>query len=139
MSQKSFADLGVSQPVAAALARRGITTPFAIQGLVVEDVLEGHDVLAKSPTGSGKTLAFGIPLVETIERGDATPAALVLAPTRELARQIQEELTDIAAARGLRVAVAYGGGGPPKQARDARPPPPPLAPPPRPPGLLPRP
>src|SRR3954468_9979625 len=120
MSQKSFADLGVSPPVARALERRGITTPFAIQALVVEDVLEGHDVLAKSPTGSGKTLAFGIPLVEAIEPGDATPAALVLAPTRELARQIQDELGEIAAARGLRVAVAYGGVGLDKQAKDAR-------------------
>src|SRR3954468_24611063 len=119
MSQKSFADLGVSQRVAAALARRGITTPFAIQGLVVEDVLDGHDVLAKSPTGSGKTLAFGIPLVEILEPGDPTPSALVLAPTRELAKQIQEELHDIATARGLRVAVAYGGVGLEKQAKEA--------------------
>src|SRR3954452_10356048 len=120
MSQQSFADLGVSQPVVAALARRGITTPFAIQGLVVGDVLEGHDVLAKSPTGSGKTLAFGIPLVEMIDPGDPTPSALVLAPTRELARQIQDELTTIAAARGLRVAVAYGGVGLEQQAKQAR-------------------
>src|SRR3712207_1561196 len=120
MSQKSFADLGVSQPVARALERRGITTPFAIQGLVIEDVLDGHDVLAKSPTGSGKTLAFGIPLVEAIERDDPTPSALVLAPTRELARQITDELDAIAAARGLRVAVAYGGVGLEQQAKAAR-------------------
>ena len=120
MPQQSFADLGVSAPVVSALARRGITSPFAIQSLVIEDVLEGHDVLAKSPTGSGKTLAFGIPLVEAIDPGDPTPSALVLAPTRELARQIQDELAPIAAARGLRVAVAYGGVGLEKQAKDAR-------------------
>ena len=120
MPQQSFADLGVSAPVVSALARRGITSPFAIQSLVIEDVLEGHDVLAKSPTGSGKTLAFGIPLVEAIDRGDPTPSALVLAPTRELARQIQDELAPIADARGLRVAVAYGGVGLEKQAKDAR-------------------
>jgi superfamily II DNA/RNA helicase len=120
MSEKSFADLGVSQPVVKALHRRGIDAPFAIQRLVIEDVLEGHDILAKSPTGSGKTLAFGIPLVDVIERDDRTPAALVLAPTRELAKQIQEELHAIAAARGLRVAVAYGGVGLEKQAREAR-------------------
>src|SRR3954449_8487105 len=120
MSQKSFAALGVSQPVVRALHRRGIQKPFAIQGLVIEDVLEGHDVLAKSPTGSGKTLAFGIPIVEAIEPGDPTPSALVLAPTRELARQIQDELTEIAAARGLRVAVAYGGVGLEQQAKQAR-------------------
>ena len=120
MPQQSFADLGVSAPVVSALARRGITSPFAIQSLVIEDVLEGHDVLAKSPTGSGKTLAFGIPLVEAIDAGDPTPSALVLAPTRELARQIQDELAPIADARGLRVAVAYGGVGLEKQAKDAR-------------------
>src|SRR4051812_44925557 len=74
MSQKSFADLGVSKPVVRALQKRGITAPFAIQNLVVEDVLDGRDVLAKSPTGSGKTLAFGIPLVENIESGDPTPS-----------------------------------------------------------------
>ena len=61
MSQKSFADLGLSQPVVGALAKRGITTPFAIQALVIEDVLDGVDVLAKSPTGSGKTIAFAAP------------------------------------------------------------------------------
>jgi superfamily II DNA/RNA helicase len=119
LSQKSFAALGVSQPVVRALHRRGIEKPFAIQNLVVEDVLEGHDVLAKSPTGSGKTLAFGIPLVEVLEPEDPTPSALVLAPTRELAKQIQEELHEIATARGLRVAVAYGGVGLEKQAKEA--------------------
>jgi superfamily II DNA/RNA helicase len=120
MSQQSFADLGVSRPVVAALKRRGITAPFAIQRLVVEDVLDGHDVLAKSPTGSGKTLAFGIPIVECLEPKDPTPAALVLAPTRELARQIHDELAEIARARDLRVAVAYGGVGLEQQARAAR-------------------
>jgi superfamily II DNA/RNA helicase len=119
LPQKSFAALGVSQPVMRALHRRGIDAPFAIQKLVIQDVLDGHDVLAKSPTGSGKTLAFGIPLVEVIEPSDPTPSALVLAPTRELAKQIQDELQAIAAARGLRVAVAYGGVGLEKQARDA--------------------
>ena len=63
----SFADLGVTRPVVDALSKRGITAPFAVQTLVLEDVLDGHDVLVQSPTGSGKTLAFGIPLVECIE------------------------------------------------------------------------
>jgi ATP-dependent RNA helicase RhlE len=120
MSQKSFASLGMSQPVVRALHHRGIDTPFAIQGLVIEDVLDGHDVLAKSPTGSGKTLAFGIPLVEALEPGDPKPSALILAPTRELAQQIRAEMHDIAAARGLKVAVAYGGAGLEKQAKEAK-------------------
>jgi superfamily II DNA/RNA helicase len=120
MSQ-SFADLGVSAPVARALADRGITTPFPIQALVVADVLAGHDVLAQSPTGSGKTLAFGVPLVERTRRGAAgLPGALVLVPTRELAAQVEDDLSDIAQARGLSVASVYGGVSINKQSRAAR-------------------
>ncbi|MGH3101938.1 MAG: DEAD/DEAH box helicase, partial [Thermoleophilia bacterium] len=98
----SFADLGVSPAVVDALATQGIERPFAIQRLVIGDVLAGRDVLAKSPTGSGKTLAFAIPIVDRVEPGDRPPAALVLAPTRELTTQIVEESRSIAAARGLR-------------------------------------
>jgi len=116
---KSFADLGVSAPVVRALAERGITQPFAIQERVVADVLAGHDVLACSPTGSGKTLAFGLPIVDRIEATDRRPAALVLAPTRELAAQIVEETRSIAHARALKVTAVYGGVSIGKQAREA--------------------
>ena len=91
-------------------SQRGITAPFAIQKLVIEDVLDGDDVLVQSPTGSGKTLAFGIPLVDLIEADDRHPAALILAPTRELALQIVDELSEIAAARSLSIAPVYGVG-----------------------------
>ncbi len=107
----SFADLGISKPVVSALAQRGITQPFPVQQLVVSDALAGHDLLVQSPTGSGKTLAFGIPLVDRIEPGCGQPGALVLAPTRELASQIVDELKSIAAARRLRIAAVYGGVG----------------------------
>jgi ATP-dependent RNA helicase RhlE len=115
----TFADLGVSRPVAGALEKRGITAPFAVQSLVIEDVLDGKDVLVQSPTGSGKTLAFGIPLVECIEPGERRPAALILAPTRELALQIVGDIEGIAAARSLSVAPVYGGAGLEKQAKRA--------------------
>jgi superfamily II DNA/RNA helicase len=115
MQSQSFADLGVSRQVVSALADRGITEPFAIQSLVLRDVLDGRDVLAKSPTGSGKTLAFAIPMVERLEGADRGPAALVLAPTRELASQIVEQTRPIAAARDLEVAAVYGGVGFEKQ------------------------
>jgi ATP-dependent RNA helicase RhlE len=118
-SSKSFADLGVSDAVVAALARRGIAQPFAVQRLVVADVLAGADVLVKSPTGSGKTLAFGIPLVERVDPDGPRPAALVLAPTRELASQIVEEIRAVAHARALRVTAVYGGVGLAKQASAA--------------------
>jgi ATP-dependent RNA helicase RhlE len=119
MSNKSFAELGISDVVVSSLARQGITQPFEIQRRVVADVLAGRDVLAKAPTGSGKTLAFGIPLVERIAADDRRPAGLVLAPTRELATQIVEDLSAIAHARALRVTAVYGGVGLVKQAREA--------------------
>src|SRR3712207_5445164 len=97
----SFMDLGVSAPVVAALAKRGIAHPFAIQNLVLPDALAGLDVLAESPTGSGKTLAFGLPLVERTAGASARPAALVLVPTRELALQVTDDLAPLAAAKGL--------------------------------------
>jgi ATP-dependent RNA helicase RhlE len=115
----SFADLGVSRPVVGALSKRGITAPFTVQKLVTGDVLDGHDVLVQSPTGSGKTLAFGVPLVECIEPDDLAPAALILAPTRELALQIVDELRPLAAARSLSVAPVHGGVALEAQARKA--------------------
>jgi superfamily II DNA/RNA helicase len=115
----SFADLGVSRPVADALKRRGIVTPFAVQKLVIADILAGRDVLVQSPTGSGKTLAFGAPIADLLEPGGRKPSALVLAPTRELATQIVDELRDLVGARGLTVAPVYGGVGLEKQAKRA--------------------
>src|SRR3954453_22712184 len=117
---KSFADLGLSQPIVRALADRGMQSPFAIQSLVIEDVLDGVDVLAKSPTGSGKTIAFVAPILDGLEGDARRPAALVLAPTRELVSQIVEEARPLAVARGLRVASVYGGVGFDKQIKLAR-------------------
>ena len=119
MNTPSFADLGVTPAVVGSLSKQGITSPFAIQQVVIGDVLAGRDVLAKSPTGSGKTLAFGIPLVQRIAADGPRPAALVLAPTRELATQIVDDIRDIAHIRALRVAAVYGGVGLVKQAQIA--------------------
>jgi ATP-dependent RNA helicase RhlE len=119
MSKQSFADLGVSGAVCGALSRRGITAPFPVQQLVLEDVLAGRDVLVKAPTGSGKTLAFGIPLAERLQ-AEPVPTGLVLAPTRELAAQIVGELERIAGAKQLRVAAVYGGVGVSAQAAKAK-------------------
>jgi ATP-dependent RNA helicase RhlE len=117
MKDATFASLGVSEVVVNELAQRGIEKPFAVQSMVIPDVLAGHDVLAQSPTGSGKTLAFGVPMVERIKDSDARPSALVLAPTRELASQIVDDLRPIAHARALSIAAVYGGAGIVKQAR----------------------
>ncbi len=119
MSTESFADLGVSAAVTAALSAAGITEPFAIQRAVIGDAIAGRDVIAKSPTGSGKTLAFGIPVVERTRAEDRRPSVLVLAPTRELATQIVADIRGIAHARALRVTAVYGGVGLIKQAKEA--------------------
>src|SRR6202453_3291028 len=120
MEHATFADLGVSEVVVNELAERGFSAPFAVQGMVIPDVLAGRDVLAQSPTGSGKTLAFGVPLVSRLRDSDPRPSALVLAPTRELALQIVEDLRLIAHARALSIAAVYGGAGIVKQSRLAQ-------------------
>ena len=119
MSQ-SFLALGVSAPVVRALAALNIHTPFNVQELVLPDALAGLDVLAESPTGSGKTLAFGLPLIERTSGANARPAALVLAPTRELAVQIASDLRPLAAVKDIRVATVYGGVSIGQQAKAAK-------------------
>jgi ATP-dependent RNA helicase RhlE len=115
----TFADLGVTEAVAGALARRGFDSPFAVQSLVIPDVLDGRDVLVKSPTGSGKTLAFGVPLADLADPDGAWPSALILAPTRELAAQIVDELAGVMKASDLRITAVYGGVGIHSQAKQA--------------------
>ena len=120
MSTQSFADLGASRAVVDALTGGGITAAFPVQRLVLPDALAGRDVLVKSPTGSGKTIAFAVPLVERLEATDPRPSALVLAPTRELACQIVDEIKPLATARALSVAAVYGGAGIERQSKLAR-------------------
>src|SRR4051812_19250100 len=120
MNKQSFADLGVLPVLTDALGARGFETAFAVQALVIPDVLAGRDVLAQSPTGSGKTLAFGIPLIQRLARNPHPQAGLVLAPTRELALQIVDELTPLADVCGLKLAAVYGGVGFGPQVRAAK-------------------
>ncbi|HTH07813.1 MAG TPA: DEAD/DEAH box helicase, partial [Ilumatobacteraceae bacterium] len=101
-------------PIAAALARSGITTPFPIQSATLPDSLAGRDVLGRARTGSGKTIAFAIPLAGTLlaaehRRTPTRPGALVLVPTRELAAQVARTVTPLAEAVGLRCATVFGG------------------------------
>jgi superfamily II DNA/RNA helicase len=93
-----------------ALAARGIAAPFPIQALAIPDALAGRDVCGKAKTGSGKTLAFGLPILQRLPRSKpGSPTGLVLAPTRELANQICDELAAPAAAVRRRVLAIYGG------------------------------
>ncbi|OMH34375.1 DEAD/DEAH box helicase [Tersicoccus sp. Bi-70] len=108
----SFADLGVPTVLADALTASGIAAPFPIQEATLPDSLAGRDVLGRGRTGSGKTLAFSLPLVARlagVQRRPSRPTGLVLAPTRELATQINATLEPLANALGLRTTVIFGG------------------------------
>jgi superfamily II DNA/RNA helicase len=109
-----FQQLGVPRALAGALAKRGVTVPRPIQARTLPDALAGRDLLGRAETGSGKTLAFGLPLLARLatgagEPGRRRPRALVLVPTRELARQVDGELGPLAASVGLRTLAVYGG------------------------------
>ena len=107
---ETFAGLGVRDEIVVALASRGITSPFPVQALTIPDALAGRDVCGKAKTGSGKTLAFGLPVLQMMPRAEpSAPTGLVLAPTRELAGQICDELAAPAAAVHRRVLAVYGG------------------------------
>ncbi len=106
----TFESLGVSAPLVAALAQRGITQPFAIQALTIADALAGHDVCGKAKTGSGKTLAFGLPTLQVLPKAAPNrPTGIVLVPTRELATQVRDELAPLAASVDRSVLAIYGG------------------------------
>lgn len=91
MSETTFAALGCSEALLAALAKRGFETPMPVQAQTFRPGLEGRDLLVQSRTGSGKTLAFGLPLLHRLS-DERHPQALILAPTRELAQQVGAEL-----------------------------------------------
>jgi superfamily II DNA/RNA helicase len=117
----TFHDLGVPADLDATLRGRGINEPFAVQAATIPDALAGADVCGKAPTGSGKTLAFGVPLVVRVPAArPRRPRALVLAPTRELAAQINRELEPLATVRNKRVCAVYGGVGYEKQKKALR-------------------
>ncbi|MDR6559474.1 superfamily II DNA/RNA helicase [Arthrobacter pascens] len=112
----TFAALGTPKALADTLTAQGIETPFPIQVKTLPDTLAGRDVLGRGRTGSGKTIAFAIPLVARLAEREAKhfrkpgrPMGLVLAPTRELATQINATIEPMAKAMGLNTTVIYGG------------------------------
>jgi superfamily II DNA/RNA helicase len=110
----TFASLGVPARLVAALDNEGIDAPFPIQTATLPDSLAGRDLLGRGKTGSGKTLGFAIPLIARLSSGNvrtqpSRPRALVLAPTRELALQINEVIAPLAKAMGLRTTTIFGG------------------------------
>ena len=106
----TFADLGLPGDLLKAITDMGFVTPTAIQKEAIPVLLAGRDVVGVAQTGTGKTAAFGLPLLDAVDSRDSVVQALVLAPTRELALQSAEAITDMAArSRGLDVVAVYGG------------------------------
>ena len=108
----TFAQLGLSEAMLKALERKGYGYPTTIQQQAIPSFMQWKDVIAKAPTGTGKTFAFGIPMIEHIDAESPEVQGLILAPTRELAIQIGDELRGLLTYyKGIRVAVLYGGAG----------------------------
>ena len=108
----SFRDLGLSDAMLKALEAKGYGYPTTIQAEAIPHFLQWKDVIAKAPTGTGKTFAFGIPMIEHIDPSSEAVQGLILAPTRELAIQIGDELRGLLTYfQNIRVAVLYGGAG----------------------------
>jgi len=112
MQEVTFADLGLSREMLKALEKKGYGYPTTIQAQAIPHFMQWKDVLAKAPTGTGKTFAFGIPMIEHVDVDCPDVQGLILAPTRELAIQIGDELRSMLTYyQGIRVAVLYGGAG----------------------------
>ncbi len=105
----TFRSLGISQPTLEALIQKGYDHPTPCQAETIPPALKGQDLVVQSRTGTGKTAAFGIPLVEKVDLSIRGVQGVVLAPTRELAVQVADELAAIGKGRGIRVAAIYGG------------------------------
>ena len=105
-----FAQMDLSKEIMQAVRKMGFSAPTPVQAQTIPVMMAGHDVIAIAPTGTGKTCAFGIPMLEYISLTDDRIQEVVLAPTRELAVQIGEELQKLAAfIPEVRIAVLYGG------------------------------
>ena len=105
-----YKDMNLSEAIMKALDKKGFTQATAIQGGAIPYFMQWRDVVAKAPTGTGKTYAFGIPMVEHVDPQSDQVQGLILAPTRELAVQIRDELRDLCAFReGVRIVCLYGG------------------------------
>ena len=115
-NQVTFESMDLSKEIMLAIRDMGFTNPSTVQARTIPLMMEGVDINAIAPTGTGKTCAFGIPMLEYVQLQEETIQEVVLAPTRELALQIGDELTKLAKyIKGCRIAVLYGGQPIPKQ------------------------
>ena len=117
-----FTELAVRPEIVQATQAMGYTEMTEIQEKAIPLMLAGHDMIAKAPTGTGKTVAFGIPILEKVaDDPAAAPRAVILSPTRELAQQIAQDLSNLARfLPGIRVVCVYGGAGMDKQQKQLK-------------------
>ncbi|WVN84936.1 ATP-dependent rRNA helicase RRP3 [Cryptococcus depauperatus CBS 7841] len=108
-SNKTFADLGISAELCQACASLGYKRPSDIQAEAIPPALEGRDIIGLAQTGSGKTAAFSLPILQALWENPQPLFALILAPTRELAYQISQQVTALGSSIGVRTAVLVGG------------------------------
>ncbi|WKA50610.1 DEAD/DEAH box helicase [Planococcus liqunii] len=108
MNEKRFEEYNISEPILRALEGLGYTKPTEVQEKVIPSALSKTDVAVKSQTGSGKTAAFGIPICELVDWEENKPQALILTPTRELADQVKEDITNIGRFKRIKAAAVYG-------------------------------
>lgn len=108
MNNKSFKELGIDSEVVKALKKLGYENPTEVQEKVIPFAIKNIDVIVKAQTGSGKTAAFGIPLCDKIIIEQKNPQVLVLTPTRELAIQVKEEISNIGRLKRIRCSAVYG-------------------------------
>jgi len=119
MSLNSFSEMGLNAPLADALGKQGITDPTEIQTKTIPHALAGRNIMASAETGSGKTLAFLLPIIQRLG-GPGQTRALVLAPTRELALQIEANAKSYGKTAGLRTVAVVGGESLPRQIKALR-------------------
>jgi len=108
MSKRSFKDYPLSKEIVRALTSLKYEQPTEVQGKVIPVALEKKDLVVKSQTGSGKTASFGIPLCERVKWEENKPQALILTPTRELAVQVKEDITNIGRFKRIKATAVYG-------------------------------
>ena len=106
----AFDELKIKEPILKGIQELGFVTPFPIQSQTIPLLLKGHDVIGQAHTGTGKTAAFGIPMLENISNGGGIQG-LIIAPTRELAIQITNELRKVGKYTKTKIATVYGGQG----------------------------
>ena len=108
MNYTTFEDFAISEEIVTALKALRYFKPTQVQQEVIPLTLKGKDIIVESQTGSGKTVSFGVPLCESVNWEENRPQALILVPTRELALQVKEDITNIGRLKRIKATAVFG-------------------------------